>query len=129
MYIPEEKYDALYMMKEKLDEMEEKLNEQVRTNIDQKQRIEELTAYGIFEEVTDGLADSQRDKLSKLAENVEFESEEQYRDKLETLKEAYISRGVEPKQITAAQTLTESADGEGFRTSGDPLMDSVMNLL
>jgi hypothetical protein len=128
VHIPEEKYDVLHMMKQKLDEMEEKLDDQVRSNIEQKQRIEELTADGIFEEITGDLADSQRDKLSRLAENVEFESEEQYREKLETLKEAYTSNKSYSKQTHTAQTLTENNDIGGYQEI-DPLTESILKFL
>jgi len=128
VHIPEEKYDALYMMKEKLDEMEEKLNDQVRSNVEQKQRIEELTVNGIFEEITEGLADSQRDKLFRLAENVEFESEDQYREKLETLKEAYASPNAYPTQRNTAQTLTENNDGISYQEI-DQQMANVLKFL
>lgn len=128
VHIPEEKYDALHMMKQKLDEMEEKLDDQVRSNIEQKQRIEELTVNGIFEEITEGLADSQRDKLFRLAENVEFESEDQYREKLETLKEAYASPNAYPTQRNTAQTLTENADEVGYHEI-DNQMASVLKFL
>ena len=68
-------------MVEKLDEMEDKLNEQIKSNIALNQRLAESVADVIFAEVTEGLALSQKDKTASLAENVEFESEEKYREK------------------------------------------------
>jgi hypothetical protein len=85
--IPEDKYDVLESMVEKLDEMETKLNEQIEKNVSLNKRLAESVADGIFEQVADGLADTQKDKLASLAESVEFESEEEYREKLETLNE------------------------------------------
>jgi len=82
--IPEDKYDVLESMVEKLDEMETKLNEQIEKNVSLNKRLAESVADGIFEQVADGLADTQKDKLASLAESVEFESEEEYREKLET---------------------------------------------
>ena len=70
--IPEEKYDVLNSMVEKLDEMEDKLNEQIERNIALKQRLAESVADVIFSEVCEGLALSQKDKLASLAENVEL---------------------------------------------------------
>ena len=84
--IPEEKYDVLESMVDKLDEMESKLNEQIDKNVALNKRLAESVADVIFAEVTEGLAVSQREKLAALAENVEFESESDYREKLETLK-------------------------------------------
>ena len=88
--IPEDKYDVLNSMVDKLDEMENKLNEQIKSNVALNRRLAESVADVIFAEVTEGLADSQRDKLASLAENVEFESEEDYREKLVTLRESYF---------------------------------------
>jgi hypothetical protein len=107
--IPEDKYDVLESMVEKLDEMETKLNEQIEKNVSLNKRLAESVADGIFEQVSDGLADTQKDKLASLAESVEFESEEEYREKLETLKESYFpSRVVSPSART--ETLSEGLD-------------------
>jgi exonuclease VII large subunit len=109
--IPEDKYDVLESMVEKLDEMETKLNEQIEKNVSLNKRLAEAVADGIFEQVTEGLADTQKDKLASLAESVEFESEEEYREKLETLKESYFpSRVVSPK--TKADTLSEGVSSD-----------------
>jgi len=104
--IPEEKYDVLESMVEKLDDMETKLNEQIEKNVSLNKRLAESVAEGILDQVSEGLADTQKDKLASLAESVEFESEEAYREKLETLREAYFpSRGVSPSAKT--ETLSE----------------------
>jgi len=70
--------------------MEDKLNEQIEKNVSLTKRLSESTADVIFADVCEGLADTQKDKLVQLAENVEFESEEAYREKLVTLKESYF---------------------------------------
>ncbi len=88
--IPEEKYDVLNSMVDKLDDMEAKLNEQIEKNVALNRRLAESTADVIFADVVEGLAETQKEKLAGLAENVEFESEESYREKLETLKESYF---------------------------------------
>ena len=88
--IPEEKYDVLSTMVEKLDEMEDKLNEQIKSNIALNQRLAESVADTIFSDVCEGLALSQKEKLASLAENVEFDSEDNYREKLVALKESYF---------------------------------------
>ena len=89
--IPEEKYDVLESMVEKLDEMESKLNEQIDKNVALNKRLAESVTDVIFAEVSEGLALSQKEKLATLAENVEFGSEQDYREKLVTLKESYFS--------------------------------------
>ncbi len=88
--LPEEKYDVLENMVEKLDEMETKLNEQIEKNIQLNKRLSESVADRIFDEVSDGLATTQKEKLASLAESVEFESEREYREKMETLRESYF---------------------------------------
>jgi ribosomal protein S16 len=107
--IPEDKYDVLESMVEKLDDMEAKLNEQIEKNISLNSRLAESVADGILDSVAEGLALSQKEKLASLAESVEFESEEEYREKLETLKESYFSRTPATKS-EAPQTLSEGVD-------------------
>ena len=107
--IPEEKYDVLESMVEKLDEMETKLNEQIERNINLNKRLSESVADRIFDEISEGLAVTQKEKLASLAESVEFGSDAEYREKLETLKESYFpSRVVAPMATT--ETLSEGVD-------------------
>jgi len=105
--IPEDKYDVLESMVEKLDDMETKLNEQIEKNITLNGRLAEATAEGIFESVSDGLASTQKEKLASLSESVEFESESQYREKLEMLKESYFSSKA---PVAKSETLSEGVD-------------------
>ena len=125
--IPEEKYDVLSTMVEKLDEMEDKLNEQIKSNIALNQRLAESVADAIFSEVCEGLALSQKDKLASLAENVEFDSEENYREKLVTLRKSYFSENA-VAQRDESDTISEDSD----MTTDDsvsPLMESYLNTL
>ena len=115
--IPEEKYDVLESMVEKLDDMETKLNEQIEKNVSLNKRLAESVADGIFEQVSDGLAATQKDKLASLAESVGFESESEYREKLETLKESYFpSRTISLSART--ETLSEGLDSTPESISG-----------
>lgn len=107
--IPEDKYDVLESMVEKLDDMETKLNEQIDKNISLNQRLSESVSDNILDQVSEGLAVTQKEKLASLAESVEFESEEEYREKLETLKESYFSKAPTAKS-EAPQTLSEGVD-------------------
>jgi hypothetical protein len=117
--IPEEKYDVLESMVEKLDEMETKLNEQIEKNVSLNKRLAESVADGIFEQVSDGLADTQKDKLASLAESVEFESEEEYREKLETLRESYF-----PSRVVSPSARTETLS-EGLEATPESYSDSM----
>ena len=105
--VPEDKYDVLESMVNKLDEMEEKLNEQIDRNVSLNKRLAESTSDGILSEVSEGLAVTQKDKLASLAESVEFESETDYREKLITLRNSYFPT----KQVTSTQS-----DGSDFIT-------------
>ena len=127
--IPEDKYDVLESMVEKLDDMETKLNEQIDKNIGLNKRLGESVATGILESVSDGLAATQKEKLASLAESVEFESEEKYREKLEVLKESYFARtnNESAKEISKAQTLSEGVDSTPAPVSTG--MDAYLNAL
>lgn len=116
--IPEEKYNVLESMVDKLDEMESKLNEQIERNVQLTQRLSESVSDSIFYEVAKGLSETQKEKLAGLSESVEFISEEDYRGKLEVLRESYFSRTpvtqtrvVEDEMLgTTSETLSESMD-------------------
>ena len=88
--IPEDKYDVLESMVNKLDEMEGKLNEQIDRNVALNKRLAESVTDGILSDVSEGLAVTQKEKLASLSESVEFDSETDYREKLVTLREAYF---------------------------------------
>ena len=118
--IPEDKYDVLESMVEKLDEMETKLNEQIEKNISLNGRLAEATADGILDQVSEGLAQTQKEKLASLSESVEFESEAQYRDKLETLKESYFASKKETSNAKS-ETLSEGVDQAGTESYSDSM--------
>jgi hypothetical protein len=108
--IPEDRYDVIESMVDKLDEMEEKLNEQIERNVALNRRLAESVADVIFAEVTEGLALSQKDKLASLAENVEFDGEESYREKLVTLRESYFPSRTAGTQRNASENLSEETN-------------------
>ena len=107
--IPEDKYDVLESMVEKLDDMETKLNEQIEKNVSLNSRLGESVANGILESVSEGLASTQKEKLASLSESVEFESEESYREKLETLRESYFSSKAK-SPAAKSDTISEGVD-------------------
>ena len=110
--IPEDKYDVLNSMVDKLDEMEAKLNEQIEKNVSLNKRLAESVADVIFADVAEGLALSQKDKFASLAENVEFESEESYREKLATLRKSYFpeNAGIQRDESENLSEEKESAE-------------------
>ena len=111
--IPEDRYDVIESMVDKLDEMENKLNEQIDRNVALNRRLAESTSDVIFSEVAEGLALSQKDKFASLAENVEFESEADYREKLVTLRSSYF-----PEQKSTQSETTETIS-EGVITESN----------
>ena len=128
--IPEEKYDVIESMVDKLDEMEGELNKQIDKNVVLNRRLAESVADVILSEVSEGLALSQKEKLASLAENVEFDSEESYREKLVKLKESYFSNNASSAQRDTAETISESADQQSATEQQvTPAMESYMSVL
>jgi hypothetical protein len=121
--IPEEKYDVLENMVEKLDDMETKLNEQIERNIQLNKRLSESVADRIFDEISEGLATTQKEKLASLSESVEFESETEYRGRLETLKESYF-----PSRVVSSSATTETLS-EGVNVATEYHSDSMNTYL
>ena len=108
--IPDDKYDVLESMVNKLDDMEEKLNEQIDKNVALNKRLAESKSDGILSDVSEGLAVTQKDKLASLAESVEFESESDYREKLVTLRNSYFpTRQVASTPSDDSEMLSEES--------------------
>jgi len=127
--IPEDRYDVIESMVDKLDEMEEKLNEQIERNIALNRRLAESVADVIFADVAEGLALSQKDKLASLAENVEFDGEDNYREKLVTLRESYFPSNA-GTQRDDSENLSEEVSYEGVEnTSVSPIMEAYLQTL
>ena len=116
--VPEDKYDVLESMVNKLDEMEEKLNEQIDKNVNLNKRLAESTSDGILSDVSEGLAVTQKEKLASLAESVEFETENDYREKLVTLRNSYFpTKKVTSTQSDGSDFITEE-NGQGVQATG-----------
>jgi len=120
--VPEDKYDVLESMVDKLDEMESKLNEQIERNVALNQRLAESTSDVILADVAEGLALSQKEKLASLASNVEFESETDYREKLEKLKESYFPSN----KTTSAPSAHSETISEGTAVDSPQQVSSAM---
>ena len=127
--IPDDKYDVLESMVDKLDEMESKLNEQIERNVALNRRLAESTADAIFAEVTEGLAHSQKDKLATLVENVEFESEADYREKLATLRSSYFPEHASTPKSTSENLSEEVSTNEVISEEVSPMMQAYLQTL
>ena len=120
--IPDEKVDVVEGMAESIREMEERLDEQVKSNVKLQARLNESARTTILATVSEGLADTQKDKLSKLAEAVDFVSEEDFTKKVTTFKEAYFS---EKKAAPATSEVADETPVEGADTTvTTPAMDA-----
>ena len=117
--VPEEKYDVLESMVNKLDEMESKLNEQIDKNIALNKRLSESTSDGILSDISEGLAVTQKEKLASLAESVEFESEENYREKLVTLRNSYFPNSAPSAQRDNSEFIAESTSNDSTKVAGN----------
>ncbi|QPX48182.1 head scaffolding protein [Synechococcus phage S-SRM01] len=126
--IPEDRYDVIESMVDKLDEMEGKLNEQIERNVALNRRLAESVADVIFADVAEGLALSQKDKLASLAENVEFDGEANYREKLVTLRESYFPTNT-GTQRGISENLSEEVSYEGTENSVSPIMEAYLQTL
>ena len=108
--IPDDKVDAVESMATSIREMEERLDEQVKANVKLQNRLNESAKTVILKQVSEGLADTQKDKLSALAEGVEFKSEEEYSKKLNTIKESYFPKEKAQVSEVSDETPVEAED-------------------
>jgi hypothetical protein len=114
--VPEDKFDVVEELANRLDEMEDKLNEEVASNITAQQDIEELQREKIISEASNDLADTQVEKLKSLSEDIDFESEENFVEKVSTLKESYF--GSEKMEAVSDDSTVASSDAD-FSGTGD----------
>jgi len=104
--VPDEKYDVLEGQSDKIAELEDKLNEVIERNIKLKETHDVLVKEHVIVEVSEDLADTEVEKLKSLADDVEFSDEENYREKLNTIKESYF-----PKVSRTSNIDDETTDG------------------
>ena len=90
--VPDEKYDILEAQSEKISELEEKLNTSIQENVERRKVVESLTRDAIMHEMSEELTVTEMEKFKSLTEELEFVSEESFRQKLDTLKEGYFPK-------------------------------------
>ena len=110
--IPDEKVDVVEGMAESIREMEERLDEQVKANVKLQNRLNESAKLNILATVSEGLADTQKEKLAALAEGLEFVSEESFSAKVKTIKESYFKESAAAPAEIADETPVEGAGEE-----------------
>ena len=100
--VPDDQFDLLDAAASKADNMEEKLNEELQKNVEMTKRINELEQHEILLDVASDLADTEVEKFSELAESVEYENADDYRLKLETIKDSYFPKAMINEEVEAA---------------------------
>lgn len=102
--VPEEQFDMLDAASEKVAELEDKLNEALESNIELTKVNADLKRTDILLDVASDLADTEVEKFAGLTENIEYTSEEDFREKVETIKEGYFpkAQAITPSDDTAA---------------------------
>lgn len=116
--VPSEKVDLVDEMATKIDELEAKLNEEVERGVEYKKALVEAHKIEVTRTVCEGLTDTQVEKIKSLAESVEFSTEEEYQEKLETIRENYFPSGV--KKADVAQLHEEvTADEAGDKKASN----------
>lgn len=121
--IPDDKVDVVEGMSEDIRKMEDSLNEQIERNVKLQGRLDESAKTVILNIVSEGLVDTQKDKLASLAEGVEFESEEKFAEKVKTLRESYFPAN----PATPAVEATDEAPVEGGEVT--PAMAAYLNAI
>ena len=122
--VPDEKVDLVDELANKVEELESKLDEEIERGVELKKALIESRKVEIAHVVCEGLTDTQVEKIKTLAESVDFSTEEEYADKLETIRENYFPSGV--KKADVKQLHEQVEDGsEDKKTSYDPFVAAV----
>jgi hypothetical protein len=125
--IPEEKVDVVQEMADKVEELEAKLNEEISRSIEFKKEINEHKKVQAVQAVCEGLTQTQVEKLKSLAESVEFTTEEEFTEKVSTLKEAYAPSNVKAGEKSALEEGVEVPEDKPSKASSDPLINAAVN--
>ena len=109
--IPDERFDMLEAAATQADEMESRLNEEIEKNVALIQQVNELSQNEILLDVASDLADTEVEKFSELAESVEYENSDDYRLKLETIKDSYFPKAKINEEVEAAPNYEAETSG------------------
>lgn len=106
--VPDEKYNVLEDQASKIEELEKKLNESIEKNVELNKANGELKRQDIIDETSEDLADTAKEKFNKLAEEVEYSNEDDFRTKVKTIKESYFGK----KEVKENDEIDNVAAGE-----------------
>ena len=119
--IPEEKVDLVDDLFEKVEELETKLDESINTNVEVKKELAKFKKEEVLRSVSEELAETEKEKLTKLADGIDYEDDSQYQEKLEVLKENYF-----PKTSDTPQTISEEVENtETEENTEEPVDPSI----
>ena len=121
--IPEEKVDLVDDLFEKVEELEKKLDESINHNVGIKTELAKFKREESLREVSQDLADTEKEKLGKLAEGIDYEDEKQFSEKLEVIKENYF-----PKTTDSTQPLTEEVENTTETEEVEEKVDENMSI-
>jgi hypothetical protein len=122
--VPAEKVDLVDELAGKVEELEGKVNEEIERGVELKKALVESRKSEIAREVTEGLTATQVEKIKSLAEGVEFSTEDEYKEKLETIRENYFPSGVKKADENQLHEQVEDAEGEK-KVIADPFVAAV----
>jgi hypothetical protein len=122
--VPSEKVDLVEELASKVEELESKLNEEMETSIELSKALIESRKIEIVRDVSEGLTATQVEKVKSLAEGVEFSTEEEYTEKLETIRENYFPSGVKKAEEKQLHEQVEDSQ-ENNRVIADPFVNAV----
>jgi hypothetical protein len=121
--VPAEKVDLVDELAGKVEELESKLNEQIERGVSYAKALIESRKNEIAREVTEGLTATQAEKIKSLAESVEFSTEDEYKSKLDTIRENYFPSGA--KKATESQLNEQFEETEEKKVINDPFVAAV----
>lgn len=127
--IPEDKTDVVEQLVDRVEELEDQINEQILKNIDLKKSISEHKKEEAVLSVCEGLSLTQVEKIKSLAKSVEFVSEEDFSEKLETIKESYFPSGVIQASTDSLNDIVELDEDENTTKVVDPLIEQYANII
>ena len=125
--VPTEKVDLVDELASKVEELESKLNEEMERGISYAKALVESRKNEITREVCEGLTTTQTEKIKALAESVEFSTEDEYKNKVETIRENYFPSG--SKRADEKQLHEELGDADDKKVSSDPFVNAVANAI
>ena len=125
--VPSEKVDLVDELAGKVEELESKLNEEIERGISYAKALVESRKNELSREVCEGLTTTQAEKIKSLAEGVEFSTEEEYKDKLETIRENYFPSGIKKANEQQLHEIVE--DGGEQKVINDPFVAAVSNAI